>query len=185
MVAILHWIMLAIVGIRIYVGEFAVDTSGATRSFITSPYGVFQCLPAYSLLGHLHHFKQILVSATIFTYQPVFYQWGTFHWKNATDWVHAWKSLIDPVAYVATVFLMLPFVAFAVGAYLQYDVAMDIRDTVQIMAPCFMAFFLLTNLQAAIIFAIIIAVVSAILSVIAIIIALIAAAAILYCTSLH
>ena len=74
MVAVFHWIMLAIVGIRIYVGEFAVDTSGATRSFITSPYGVFQCLPAYSLLGHLHHFKQILVSATIFTYQPVFYQ---------------------------------------------------------------------------------------------------------------
>jgi len=70
---------------------------------------------------------------------------------------------------------MLPFVAFAVGAYLQYDVAMDIRDTVQIMAPCFMAFFLLTNLQAAIIFAIVVVVVSVILTVIAIIVAVIAA----------
>ena len=43
MVALLHWLMLAIVGIRIYVGEFAVDkdasdTEPKTEGYATSPY---------------------------------------------------------------------------------------------------------------------------------------------------
>ena len=43
MVALLHWLMLAIVGIRIYVGEFVVDkdasdTEPKTGSYATSPY---------------------------------------------------------------------------------------------------------------------------------------------------
>ena len=89
--------------------------------------------------------------------------------------------LNDPIAYVAMIFLILPFAAFTVGTYLveynssDFEVEMGIRGAVLVLAPCFMALFLLTNLQATIIFAIVVVVVTAILTVIAIIIAVIAA----------
>ena len=63
----------------------------------------------------------------------------------------------DPLAHIAVVFLIGPFIAYAVGTYLvdydstDYEIASGARNALEGLAPCFITFFLLANLQAVII----------------------------------
>ena len=66
-------------------------------------------------------------------------------------------SIKDPQTYIAVVFLMAPFKAFRVGAYLpdfissDHETASSARNAVQGLTPGFIVSFLLPNLQATII----------------------------------
>ena len=60
----------------------------------------------------------------------------------------------DPLAYIAIVFLMAPFI-YAMAAYLvdydgsKYEVASSASDAIHTLGPLFIGVFLLSNLQAA------------------------------------
>ena len=80
---------------------------------------------------------------------------------------HSWDKMLldfyeDPLAYIVILFLTLPFVAFTVGTYLvdygstDYEVASSARHALQGIAPYFITLFVLSNLQAVIIFIIMI-----------------------------
>ena len=79
------------------------------------------------------------------------------------------KKLIDfitnPLAYIAIVCLMASFIAYTVGTYpldydsTEYEVASSARESIYILGFCFIGFFLLSNLQAAIVFTIIVLVI--------------------------
>ena len=79
---------------------------------------------------------------------------------------HTWDKKLfdfkkDPLAYIAVVFLMLSFVAFTAGTYLvdygiiDYEVASSARNNIQELGIYFIIFFVLSNLQAVIIFVVI------------------------------
>jgi len=76
--------------------------------------------------------------------------------------VKLFAFLRDPKSYVAVVFLMGPFIAFTVGAFLSdynssdYDVASGTRSAAEGLGVWFIIFFLLANLQASIIFTILV-----------------------------
>ena len=63
----------------------------------------------------------------------------------------------DPLAYIAVVFLIGPFVAFTVGACLpdydstDYEVSQSSRNALQGLGACFIITFLISNLQVTII----------------------------------
>ena len=62
---------------------------------------------------------------------------------------------ISIIFYIVIVFLMISFAAFTAGTYLidaDYEVAMNARYAIQKLRLCFIASFVLTNLQAVIIF---------------------------------
>jgi len=189
MVALLHWLMLAIVGIRIYVGEFAVDkgssdTEPKPGSYATSPYT--WCMVFFSVYLPIASWV-VYIILNKYWFLQLYSLINQFSSNEANVIekmplsVKVFAFLNDPIAYVAVIFLILPFAAFTVGTYLveynstDFEVEMGIRSAVQVLAPCFMAFFLLANLQATIIFAIVVVVVTIILTVIAIIVAVIAA----------
>ena len=62
--------------------------------------------------------------------------------------------LFDPVAYIAVVFLMGPFIAFCVGTYLpdydgsEFEVDPDARNAAQVLGFIFIIIFLLCNIRA-------------------------------------
>ena len=66
-----------------------------------------------------------------------------------------WKfnDLIFLLSYFATVFLLVPFIAFTVGSYLpdydssEYEVALSARNTLQALGACFIVFFLFFNIE--------------------------------------
>ena len=68
----------------------------------------------------------------------------------------------DPLAYLTIIVLMALFIIFTVGTYLpeydssDFEVALNARKAMEGLGSCFITFFLLSNLQAAIIFTIII-----------------------------
>jgi len=68
----------------------------------------------------------------------------------------------DPLALLSVIFFLVLFIVFAVGTYLpdynssDYEVASAVGNAVQGLGPCFIVSFLLSNLQAAIVFTIII-----------------------------
>ena len=82
----------------------------------------------------------------------------------------------DPVAYVATIFLMVPFIAFCVGIYLpdydssEFEVDANARDAAGILGIIFFFAFLLFNIKATVIFAIIIVVVGITVAIIIVIV---------------
>jgi len=189
MVALLHWLMLAIVGIRIYVGEFAIDkdssdTDSNTGSYATSPFT--WCMVFFSAYLPIASWV-VYIILNKYWFLQLYSLINQFSSNVANEIekmplsVKVFGFLNDPIAYVAMIFLILPFAAFTVGAYLveysssNFEVEMGIRSAAHVLAPCFMAFFLLTNLQATIIFVIVVVVVTVILTVIAIIVAIIAA----------
>ena len=78
--------------------------------------------------------------------------------------------LIDPRAYIATIFLMVPFIAIFVGIYLpDYDSTFEVdanaRDAAGILGVALIIAFLLFNIKATVIFAIIIVILYLIISV--------------------
>ena len=81
---------------------------------------------------------------------------------HRSDWRY---KLLDftknPLAYIAIVLSLLAFIAFAVGTYLvdynssDYEVESTVENVVRILGFCFIGLFLLSNLQAAIVFTVV------------------------------
>ena len=84
------------------------------------------------------------------------------HMPEGDTWNKKLLAFIkDPLAYIAIVLLMVPFIVFIVATYLpyydsvDYEVTSSARDAIHTLGPLFMGFFLVSNLQAAITFMIV------------------------------
>ena len=179
MTALTHWIMIAIIGVRIYVDNFTPDKDN-TNSTIPDT-GDYKVTP---LTGYMIACTIYLPIVSWITYIILNKLWfyevysainqlsnGADHMPARRSWnKKILASLKDPLAYIVIVLLMLPFVAFTAGTYLldyyvgDYEVASDARNAIQKLGLCFIASFVLTNLQAVVIFmAIVVTIIATIL----------------------
>ena len=185
--ALTYWLMIGIIGVRIYVDNFTPDTldkadTGSMRMSVdtfapdndgrgstipdTGDYKVapftgymIACtvyLPIASWITYI-----ILNKLWFFEVYSAINQMTTVanHMTSQPSWDKKLLAVYkDPLAYIAVLFLMLPFVAFTVGTYLvdygstDYEVASSARNASQGIAPYFITLFVLSNLQAVIIF---------------------------------
>jgi len=177
-VAIMHWLMLAIIGVRIYADNFSTDSepTGSYTSAAYTRYMIFcgAYLPVASLCVYIllnkYWFLQIFwliknkgfLSAdsdkermTLVKYQYI---------KRMPDSVKTMAFLRDPLAYFAVIFLMVPFIPFTVGTFLpDYEngqVADGARSAAGGLGAFFIITFLIANCQAALIFAILIIIIT-------------------------
>jgi len=181
-VAIMHWLMLAIIGVRIYADNFSEDESDQSRStteeppketgdYSSAPYTRYMIfcgayLPVVSMLTYVilnkYWFLNIywliknngVLSAdsnkeivTLIKYQYI---------KKMPESVKTMAFLRDPIAYIAVIFLMVPFIPFVVGTFLPDYSDSEMIDGAKSAAgglgAIFIILFLLANWQAAIIF---------------------------------
>ena len=171
MTALTHWVMIGIIGVRIYIDNFTPDRDTGnnipnTGDYRVTPFtgymiGFSLCLPAFSpavyiLLNKLWFYEVYTVSQQSNTNR-------TESTAPQLSWnIKLFASARDPLAYVTVINLMVLFIVFVVGAYLSdYDstdceVSQNARNAIQGLGPCFIVFFLISNLQAAIAFTIIV-----------------------------
>ena len=165
--ALTHWFMIGIIGVRMYVDNFTPDKDDTNSSipdmgdYKISPFTRYMIacsiyLPILSWITYI-----ILNKSWFFEVYSAIYEM-----TNGADSMlpqDIWNKklfavLKDPLAYIVTMVLMLSFVAFTAGTYLvdynimDYEVASSARNTIHIVAPYFIIFFVLSNLQAVIIF---------------------------------
>ena len=164
--ALTHWLMTAIIGVRIYIDNFTPDKEDTDSSIPNT--GDYRVLP---LTGYMIACTIWLPIVSWITYiilnKPWFYEvYSAIHQlNNGADRMpeqDTWNKKLfafikDPLAYFSVVLLMAPFIVFTVATYLpeynssDYEVASSARNALQALGPCYIAFFLLANLQAAII----------------------------------
>ena len=169
--ALTHWLMTGIIGVRIYVDNFTTekDIGGTpnTGNYRVAPFtgymiGFALFLPVFSsavyvLLNKLWFYEvySVIHQSTTTTSSPESMPPKLLWNMKLLTFVR------DPLALLSVIILMVLFIVFAVGTYLpdygssDYEVPSDVRHAVQGLGPCFIIFFLFSNLQAAIIFTIV------------------------------
>ena len=170
-----HWTMTGIIAVRIYVDNFSTENENSTtpntgdyRVAIFTRYMV-ACtifLPIVSWITYIIINKSWfyeIYSAISALEDPNYFQRLQNLWDaNRSDWQYKLFNFIkNPSAYIAIVLSMLAFIAFAVGSYLvdynssDYELELTEENAVRILRFCFIGLFLLSNLQAAIVFSIV------------------------------
>ena len=171
--ALTHWSMTAIIGVRIYVDNFTPkranpdDSTPNTGNYGVAPFtgymiGFALCLPLFSSAVYV-----LLNKLWFYEVYSAIYQSTTTNSSRSMPQKLLWNMKLsafirDPLALLSVIFFMVLFIVFAVGTYLpdynssDYEVASAVGNAVQGLGPCFIVFFLLSNLQAAIVFTIII-----------------------------
>ena len=166
--ALIHWLMTGIIGVRIYVDNFTPETNDTNSripntgdyrvvAFTGYMIGCTIFLPVLSWITYIIINKQWFYEV----YSAISVLQSADHMQR-DDNRYKWKEklvdpITDPLAYIAIV-LMVSFIAFAVGTYLpdyqssEYEVASSARDWIHRLGFFFIGFFLLSNLQATIIF---------------------------------
>ena len=177
LLAIAHWFMIGIIGVRMYVDNFTPDhdtdgTEPTTGNYTVAPYTLYIIfcavyLPIASWLVYIRlnkfWFYEIYSLINQFSATPADYLW-TLPWNMKLT-----AFIVDPISYFVVIFLMVPFIVFVVATYLpdydnsDFEVASSARNAVQGLGPCFITFFLLANLQASIIFTILVLIIVTIL----------------------
>ena len=179
---IMHWIMLAIIGVRIYVDNFSIEIDQGNRSetsgyqvssyrinvgnFSTDYQGNRSETGGYevaSYTGYMIACGVYLPVASVIVFIILSRAWFSDEIDSTCEQI--FYFLVDPVAYIAAIFLMVPFIAFCVGIYLpdydssEFEVDANARNAAEILGLAFIVTFLLFNIKAAVIFAIIIIVI--------------------------
>ena len=175
--ALSHWMMLAIIGVRIYADNFNSTTpESQTGNYTSAPYTRYMIfcgmyLPVVSMAVYVilnkYWFLQIYwliknqgKSSVVTDKQAqTFYKYQSI--KLIPQSVKMMAFLRDPLAYIAVIFLIAPFIPFAVGAFLtDYGDSDEIADGTRRAAiglgVVYILLFLASNAQAAIIFAILV-----------------------------
>ena len=166
--AVTHWLMIGIVGVSIYIDNFTPDKDDTNSSmpntgdYRVAPFTwyILTCtiyLPIASWVTYIILNK--LWFTEIFSAINQLMTMGADSMPARQPWnKKLFASFKDPLAYIAVVFLMVPFIAFIAGAYLldyvssDYEVSSNARDAIQRLGLCFIIFFVLSNLQATVIF---------------------------------
>ena len=166
--ALTHWLMMGIVGVRIYVDNFTVDRDDAEASKpnntgdyeMTPPTGcMIACtiyLPiaawiTYIILNKLWFFEVYSAINQLST--------GSERMLPPDSWDDKLFAFVREYwSYIVTLFLVLPFTLFSMAAYLpdynsaDYEVPSSARNMIEGLGTCFIITFLLSNIQASIIY---------------------------------
>ena len=190
--ALTHWLMTAIIGVRIYVDNFTTEKNDTnisinftiekddinssvpdTGDYRVAPFTGYMIactvyLPivswiTYIILNKLWFYEVYSaihqLSNGRVDHMPEEDTWDEKLFAFIKDYHHTVYHRLQ--SYIADLFLLLPFIVFSVGTYLpdydssEYEVASSARNVIQELAPCFIIFFLFSNLQAVISFIII------------------------------
>ena len=149
--ALIHWLIMAITGVRIYVDNFSKEISQGNTSdtgdYKVAPYTEYMIfcgfyLPLTSVIVHIVLNRTWLSDEIESCLEKTFY------------------FLVDPMAYIAVLFLMAPFIAFCVGIFLpdydssEFEVDSNAEDAATVLGVVFIFTFLICNIKATVIFAI-------------------------------
>ena len=171
LVMLIHWLILAIVGVRIYVDNFSREidqgTKPETGDYNVTPFTGYM-IPCGIYLP--------VASAIVFV---------VINRENLADGIDSccdlFHFLADPVAYITAPSLMAPFAAFCVGIFLpdydssQFEVDANLKDTITYLGIVFIIVFIFFNIQATLVFLITVMVIGIIASIIFIIATIIVA----------
>ena len=162
--ALTHWIMLGIIGVRVYVDNFTPDKDDA----IILNTGDYKVAP---LTGYMIACPIYLPMVSWITYIILNKLWfcevysainqlsnGADHMPQRNIYLKRLLAFVkDPLAYIAVAYLIAPFVIFIVAAYLpdydssDYEVSSSARNAIQGLRTCFIITFLFSNLQVTVI----------------------------------
>ena len=150
---IAHWLILAIIGVRIYVDNFSRETGqgniSETGSYKVAPYTGYMIfcgayLPVASVIVYIILNRVWLSDVEMSKLKKTFY------------------FLIDPVAYIAVPFLIAPllitpFIVFCAAIYLPdydssgFEVDSNARNSAEVLGTAFIIIFILCNIKATVI----------------------------------
>ena len=171
---LVHWLTLAIIGTRIYIDNFSTKLDqGNTSETSGYPFESYRIYADNFTTGNVSEtggyevapYTAYMISCGI--YLPVasvivyiILSRGWFDDEIDSPCEQMFHFVYDPAAYIATIFLMVPFIAFCVGIYLPYydstvKVDANARDAAGILGMVFFLAFLLFNIKATVIFVII------------------------------
>ena len=166
--ALTHWLMIGIIAITMYADNFTTEDENNNSSIPnTNDYNVtlitgymIACsiyLPIASWIAYI-----IINKLWFYKVFSAINQIGTGRadrMPDGTTWNYKLFAFIkDPLAYATVVLLIVSSIAFSVVTYLpdydntDYELVLDARDTIKVLRFCFIVFFLLANIQAAIMF---------------------------------
>ena len=175
--ALLHWLILAIIGVRIYVDNFSTkidhETISETSGYPVASYGVN--LSNFSTEGNVPETGGYKVApytwymifcgfylsvASVVVYIVLIRAW--FSDKDKSTFMKIFHFLVDPIAYIVSITLMPFFIAFCVGIFLpdydssKFEVDANAREAATILGIIFIIIFLVCNIKATVAFVILI-----------------------------
>ena len=167
-VILTYWVTLAIIGIRIYVDNFAIEKIDSVSPKNESEAGDYKTSPFTRYMIFCGAYFPI-ASALVYIIANKYWFIQMFEtvqndgspsreMEEMSGYEKLFSFFIDPITYTVVVFLMVPFIPFAVGAFLpdysssDFIVSPTVRNTAHIFGFCFIGLFLFTNLQASMVF---------------------------------
>lgn len=177
LIAIAHWLIIGIIAVRISADNFSTekdssDTEPLTGNYNVSPFTLYMIicslyLPIASWIVYIllnkYWFLQVYSLINQFSSTEAEFI------STMPLSVKLFAFLRDPIAYVAVVLLMGPFIAFTVGAFLpdydNYELASGTSNAAGGLGISFITAFLLANLQATIIFTILLIIIIVMLTI--------------------
>ena len=180
----MHWVILAIIGVRIYVDNFSKEIN-ETRKYTgnfsrtidqanTPDKGDYQVA---SYTGYMLFCGLYLPVASVIVSIVLNRAWLSDDKKSKLQ--KMFYCFVDPIAYIVVPFLMVPFIAFCVGIYLpdydssEFEVDSNARNAATILGVIFIVIFLLCNVWAMLIFMVTIIAIGIIITIICLIISII------------
>ena len=161
--ALMYWVILMIIGIRIYVDSFSGEIdenvgnfSGEIDQVNTSNTGNYKVAP---WTGYMIFCGFYLPAFSVLTFHVLNRAW-LLDDETESRGDKIFYFLHDPWVYSVVPFLIVPFIAFCVGIYLpdydssEFEVDPNAKSTAEILGLIFIIVFLLCNIRAAVIFAI-------------------------------
>ena len=155
---LVHWLMLAIIGVRIYVDNFTRrinDTTeietGDYKTTVYTRYMIF--CGGYLLIAST--FVYLILNK--YWFFEIYSFIGTEKNHEIPLSVKLLAFVRDPIAYILVILQVVPFIPFAIGSFLpdydqsEFDVAPGLRIAAQVLGWCFIGFFVVSNMQAVVI----------------------------------
>ena len=168
---LVHWLILAIIGIRIHVDNFAREIDQGSGS--EAGLGGYKVA---SYTGYMLFCGAYLPVASVISHLVLNRTWLLEELDASEEIFH---FLLDPISYIIVPFLMGPFIAFCIGSFLpdydnsEFDIDPHAKVTAKVLGAFFIVFFILGNISATVAFGILLVVITIIVIIIAIIITII------------
>lgn len=155
---LIHWLMLAIIGVRIYVDNFTRRINDTTDveigEYKTTAYTRYMIFCGAYLLIASTFVYLVLNKYWFFEIYNIISTEKDHHIPLS---VKLLAFMRDPIAYILVTLQVVPFIPFAVGSFLpdydssEFEVAPGLRTAAEMLGWCFIGLFLLSNMQAVVI----------------------------------
>ena len=164
LLVLMHWVILAIIGVRIYVDNFSKEINetriytgnfsrNTDQANTTSDMGGYEVA---SYTGYMLFCGLYLPVLSVIVSFVLNRAWLSDDMKSKCQ--KLFYCFVDPIAYIVVPFLMVPFIPFCVGIFLpdydssEFEVDSNARNAATILGGIFIVIFLLCNVRATLIF---------------------------------